>query len=62
MWVGYYNTDGALQHFMTSKPTRDYYFMYKVNDDGSFTKLGKAKSPPDLEKRYNVCENIGISI
>ena len=60
VWVGYNDKDGLLRFVMTSKSTRDYYYMYAVNEDGTLTKLGKSKSPPDLESKYNVLKTIGI--
>ena len=42
-WVGYYNTDGEPVCILTSKPARDYYFLYEVLPDGKLNKLGKAK-------------------
>lgn len=61
VWVGYHDAGGALRFFLTSKPIRDYYFLYEVGDDGGCTKLGKAKSPPELEIRYKVNERIGMA-
>lgn len=60
VWVGYHDAGGALRFFLTSRPTRDYYFLYEVGDDGSYKKLGKSKSPPELERKHNVNERIGI--
>lgn len=37
--------------YITSKEARDYYFIYKY-ENGKATKLGKAKSPLDLEEKY----------
>lgn len=53
-WVGYYNADGEPVCILTSKPARDYYFLYEVLQDGRLNKLGKAKTPPELEKKFNV--------
>ena len=62
VWVGYHMADGTLRFFLTSKPSRDYYYLYEVTDDGSYKKLGKSKSPPDLEEKYNVLEKTGIVV
>lgn len=40
-------------YIMTSKEARDYYFLYEVVD-GKFKKLGRAKSPKELEERFEV--------
>ncbi len=37
--------------YITSKETRDCYFLYK-EENGKAVKLGKAKSPLDLEEKY----------
>ena len=42
-WVGYHDIEGELRYLMTSKSTRDVYFLYELQD-GKFVKLGKAKS------------------
>ena len=54
VWVGYYNKSGECIFILTSKPARDFYFLYEVNSDGSIKKLGKAKEPPELERKFNV--------
>lgn len=56
-WVGYYNTDGEQVFILTSKPARDYYSLYEVLPDGKLNKLGKAKTPTELEKKFCVLEN-----
>ena len=42
---------------VTSKPTRDFYFLYELVD-GVFKKLGKAKSPLELEEKFNIHERM----
>ena len=57
-WVSYYNKEGNLVFVMTSKEnSRDWYFLYRV-EDGKMIKLGKARTPPELEERYQVDEAI----
>lgn len=51
VWVRYYDENGILCHVITSKVTRDYYFLYEVSG-GSLKKLGKAKNPTDLENKF----------
>lgn len=54
VWVGYYNVQHELLFIMTSKETsRDYYFLYELVD-GTFRKLGKARSPKELEAKFDV--------
>lgn len=57
VWVGYYNGSGDLRYIITSKPTRDWYFLYEVVEDG-FKKLGRDKEPPALVRKYGVMEGI----
>lgn len=60
VWVGYYNAQHELLFIMTSKETsRDYYFLYELVD-GSFRKLGKSRSPKELEARFDVEKKMGV--
>ena len=60
VWASYYNADGALCFMITSKPDRDSYFLYRV-DDGKLTKLGKSKTSAELIEKFNVDREIGVS-
>ena len=44
-------TEKGETYYITSKDTRDYYFLYKMEKDKA-VKLGKAKSPLELELKY----------
>lgn len=57
VWVSYYNSAHELLFVLTSKPTRDFYYLYEVKD-GRLNKLGKAKSPTELEEKFKVCEQM----
>ena len=59
VWVAYYNTAHELVFILTSKETRDYYFLYELVD-GKFQRLGRAKSPIELEERFNVDKRLGV--
>lgn len=59
IWVGYYSRDHELLFIMTSKESRDYYFLYELID-GKFKKLGRAKSPKELEERFEVDKRVGV--
>ena len=50
MWVKRITEKGET-YYITSKDTRDYYFLYKMDGDKA-VKLGKAKSPLELEQKY----------
>lgn len=52
VWATYYNKDGVPAYLITSKPARDFYFLYGVSDDGTVNKLGKSKSPVELAEKY----------
>lgn len=51
VWVGHYGKDRDLRYIITSKPTRDFYFLYAMKA-GKFVKLGKDKNPCALEKKF----------
>lgn len=54
VWVGYYDTQKNLRFIMTSRENnRDFYFLYELVD-GEFKKLGKARSPKELEDKFEV--------
>ena len=53
LWTSYYDSNGELLFVITSKHTRDFYFLYELVD-GEFKRLGRAKSPLELEERFNV--------
>ena len=57
VWVSYYNSSHELLFIITSKPARDYYFLYEVVD-GEFNKLGRAKNPKELESKFAVEDRI----
>lgn len=51
VWVAYYNSKKELQYIITSKPTRDFYFIYKY-ENRDFKKLSRSKSPAELEEKF----------
>lgn len=53
VWVSYYSESHELKFIITSKPTRDAYFLYELIND-EFKKLGKAKTPTKLVEIYDV--------
>ena len=60
VWIGYYNKDHKLLFVITSKPARDYYFLYGV-ENGELKKLGRAKTPIELEAKYKVMDAVRSS-
>ena len=59
VWVGHYDINHELRFITTSKPSRDFYFLYEVVD-GAFVKLGKDQSPKRLEEKFITPEKLGI--
>lgn len=57
VWVGYYNSNHELRFILTSKDSRDFYFLYEMVEDGS-RKLGKARSPTELEEKFRVYQRM----
>lgn len=58
VWVNYANRRGEIIYILTSKASRDHYYLYEVLEDGKLKKLGKAKEPPELEKKFNIQEKM----
>ena len=57
--VGYYNRNGDLIFVLTAKKKNDgWFFLYEAASDGSLKKLGKAKTPPELERKYKVIDKM----
>jgi len=57
VWAGYYTQQHELMFIITSKESRDFYFLYELVD-GKFKKLGKSRSPKELEEKFGVEEKI----
>ena len=55
-WVRYYDGKGQLRYIITSNKTRDSYFLYDVAE--MQTKLGKGKTPRDLESKYDILSHL----
>jgi hypothetical protein len=55
VWVSYRNSNNKLCYIITSKILRDYYYIYELIDS-EFKKLGKAKNPTELEKKFIIYE------
>ena len=57
VWVGYYNSNHELRFILTSKESRDFYFLYELVE-GNSRKLGKARSPTELEEKFRVYQRM----
>jgi len=59
VWLSYANKKGETIYILTSKPDRDYYFLYEVDaQSGDTKKLGRAKSPIELENKFDVISHM----
>ena len=57
IWKRFSDSSGTVRFFITSKQdSRDFYFLYELQD-GAPRKLGRARSPLELERKYDV-ENV----
>lgn len=60
VWVGYYDTGHELRFILTSKESsREYFFLYELVD-GAFKKLGRARSPKELEAKFDVDKKLVV--
>ena len=58
VWVRYCLRDGTTKFLLTSKKqNRDYYYLYEVVE-GKLVKLGRARTPPELEKKFDIHNKI----
>lgn len=58
-WMGYCDRSHNLKFLVTSKSNnRDFYFLYEVVD-GTLKKLGKSRSPKELEEKFNIWKKVG---
>lgn len=53
VWVGFYSQIHELKFIITSKENKDFYFLYELVD-GEFRKLGRSRSPKELEEKFEV--------
>ena len=54
-----YDKDSNPLFLITEKTLQELYFIYEFTGDG-LVKLGKGKSPSELEKKFNVRERMGV--
>lgn len=47
-WASYYDADKNLKYMITSNKDRTTHYLY----DGNYNKLGRAKSPLELQEKY----------
>lgn len=54
-----YDKNGNKLFLITEKPLMELYFIYEFTGDG-LVKLGKGKSPIELEKKFDVRKRMGV--
>lgn len=57
LWTTYRNSENEVMFYLTSNQSRDTYYMYEMQDT-SGKKLGRGKTPPELEERFGIWEII----
>lgn len=58
VWCTYHDLAGKTRFLITSKEANlDFYFLYEV-DGAKLRKLGKSRSPKDLEVKHMILEHI----
>ena len=57
-WTGYYNKEDELLFVLTTKQYDPSWFFLYENQGGELKKLGKAKTPAELEEKYKVTEKM----
>lgn len=60
VWVGYFNREGNPVHIITSKESREWYYLYE-NAGGEWRKVGREKDPESLVRKHKVREKMGCS-
>ena len=55
VWVGYYTAEHEL--CLIHKESREFYFLYELVD-GEVKKLGKARTPKELEDKFEVSKRM----
>lgn len=59
VWTSYYNSEHRLMYIITSKPMRDCYYLYELQEN-EFKKIGRAQSSIELEEKFKVSEKMSV--
>ena len=51
IWVAYTSEKGEVYHITAKTNNRAYYYLYKMVD-GKAQKLGRARTPTELEEKF----------
>ena len=57
--VTYYGPDGNPLFRLTTKPSTGHFFLYEFTASG-LVRLGKGRSPLELEEKYDVRKRMGV--
>lgn len=58
VWVSYCKAEVQMFMLTSKENNRDFYFLYEIVD-GALKKLGKARSPLELESKFEVHKKLG---
>jgi hypothetical protein len=63
LWSSYLDSTATPEFILTSKENenRQFYYLYAIKGN-SLTKLGKAKTPPELEEKFGVHKKKGSKL
>jgi len=56
--VRYLNKDGIPIYLITRNSVGDQFFLYEIVGKDDYKKLGKSKSPVELEEKYKITEKM----
>ncbi len=56
--VKYIGKDGNPVCILTSKNNREFFILYEVLSNGILNKLGRARSPTELEEKFQIHERM----
>ena len=57
VWVQYHDEEGNLKFVITSRPLRDQYFLYELQNE-NFVCIGKAENPTEMEVEFQLKEKL----
>lgn len=57
VWVSYNSAGGTTRFVITSKPSREMYFLYEITGECA-KKLGKSISPAELVEKFDVMKKL----
>lgn len=52
VWVTRTDENQNIKYVITGKPDRTVYYLYRIDEHNNVKKIGKARSPTELEKIF----------